>query len=223
MCIVHSTLRDATTPYTKCWADRPLMSLIRHSLCTIKEVKMIPALNQILFLFSTLFGLNTPFIAEEAIMNLNLESKTATIEFLDLKTLTEAVTTAEQGLNEIDNATSFDEHFAQLNLESKSIEKKDGKLNARLTFSFENQDELFKILRFNLTHYGEHTSSDALYYHLLPSENLTSSNGTEIFQDDITILKWSNDVKEIVIELKQKENAKELMGDMKSIAEYWKK
>ena len=56
---------------------------------------------------------------------------------------------------------------------------------------------LFKLIEFNLTYYGKQTPSDALYYHLLPSENLKSSNGTEIKQDDITILKLNKEIKDL--------------------------
>lgn len=183
---------------------------------------MIPPLNQILFFLSTLFGLQAVFVAEQTNLTIDFESKTAIIEYLDIKTPTQAIEYAEEGLKTIDNAVSLNENYLQLKLDSKTFEKKEGKLNAHLTFSFENQDVLFKLLRFNLTQYGEQTSSDAFYYHLLPSENLTSSNGSEIKQENITILKWSKEIKEIRIELNQRENAKEFMGEMKSLAEYWK-
>lgn len=189
---------------------------------------MVPVLNQVLFFFSTLFGIQTVFVAEQTNLTIDFESKIAIIEYLDLKTSTQATEHveyaeyAEEELRKIDKFVNFNENFSQVKLVSKSFEKKEGELNACITLSFENHDELFKFLRFNLTHYGKQTSSDAFYYHLLHCENLRYSNGIETKQEDITVLKWGKEIKEIRIELTQKENVKDFMGNMKSIAEYWK-
>lgn len=184
---------------------------------------MVPAFNEILFLLSTLFGLNTVFFAEQTKLTLDLELKTGTIEYLDLNTLTQAVEYAAAGLKKIDNSAKFNEHFGQLKLDSKIIEKKNGKLNARLTFSFDDQNEVLKLLRFNVNQYGQSTSSDAIYYHLLPSEQLINSNGMDKKLEDTTVLKWAKDTKAIIMDLMQKENSTGLMGETQSIVEYWKK
>lgn len=183
---------------------------------------MIPALNEILFLLATLFGLNTVFVAEETKLLLNLEAQTVTIEYKDLKTPKEAVSYTSEELNTIDSAKSFIKQYPELTLLTKSITKENGKLNAHLTFSYKNQDDLFKALRFNTTHHGESTSSDAFYYHLLPSESLTSSNGTVTEREEGDVLKWAKKSKEIQMELKQNESAKDYLGEMVSMADYWK-
>lgn len=183
---------------------------------------MIPVLNQFLFFLTTLFGLNTVFVAEQTHLTLDFESNTGTIEYFDLRTPTQAAEYAEQGLNKIDNSTEFHENFTQLKLDSKNFEKKDGKLNVQLNFSFDDKNDLMKLLRFNMKHNGEKTPSDAVYYHLLLSEELVRSNGNSKKIKESTELKWDRETKLIELEIQQKPNSKGLMGETKSISEYWK-
>lgn len=184
---------------------------------------MIPALNGILFFITILFGLNTVFIAEQTHLTLDFESKTGTIEYFDLKTPSEAAEYAEEGLNKIDNSTKFNKKFTQLKLDSKKIEKVDGKLNVRLNFSFDNQNELMYLLRFNKTQYEQSTASDKFYYHLLPSEELISTNGSDEKTEETVELIWDKESKLIKLELTQKDDSTGLMRDTKSISKYWKK
>jgi len=173
-------------------------------------------------MLTALFIPKPVFVAQETKLNLNLESKTVTIEYKDLTTSNDAAAFARNGLNEIEEATGFHKNYPEVELLSKSIEKKGGKLNARVTCSFNNQEQVLRLLRFNLTRSGESTSSDGLYYHLLPSEDLTSSNGIEIEHKDGILLKWDKNSTEIQMELRQNESAKEYLGEMVSIANYWK-
>ncbi|MGB0424433.1 MAG: hypothetical protein ACPGED_08920, partial [Flavobacteriales bacterium] len=68
---------------------------------------MTPSINGILFVLSALFGLNTVFIAEESKLILDLESKTATIEYFDVKTPIQVIEYAEEGLKSIEQGVVF--------------------------------------------------------------------------------------------------------------------
>lgn len=183
---------------------------------------MIPALNEILFMLSALFGLSTVFVAEETKLVLDLESKMGRIEHVDLKTPIQALQYAEDGLNKIDKATRFPDQLTQLKLDAINIEKKDDKLNAQLIFSFLDKGEILELLRFNLTPYGKSTASDSLYYHLLPSENLIHTNGIIKKTESGIVIRWRKNIESLELELMQKENVEDFLEEMKSITEYWK-
>ncbi len=183
---------------------------------------MTSPLNIILFMLSTLFGLETVFVAERTHLILDFESRTGSIEYLNLMTPVQAAAYADDGLNRVNNSVDFIKGFGTLKLVSKDVVKRDGKLNVRLNFSFTNQDEILELLRFNQTPFGEGTPADAIYYHLLPAENLVTSNGDKNEKQDDVVITWSTSTKTIELDLNQKASAKETLGDMKSIADYWK-
>lgn len=183
---------------------------------------MIITLNEILFLFSTLFGLDTVFIAEETKLILDLESKTGTIEYINLQTPTQFAKYAETGLNKIEESAKFKEHFNKLELDSKTIEKKEGKLNAQLNFSFKDQKKILELLHFSLLHHGEDSPSDAFYYYPFLFEKLISCNGNEKKTNDNIVIEWEKDTKIINLNLKLNEQAKKEMGDLKSVVEYYR-
>lgn len=180
---------------------------------------MIPTLNEVLFVLTTLFGLNTVFVAEQTHLTLDFNHNTGRIEYFDLRTPNQATEHVKLGLDQISNSNEFNKSFTQLKLNSKSFEKKDGKLNVYLDFSFSDQNDLMKLLRFNTTNSGEETSSDAIYYCLLPSEELISSNADKKKIEGPIELKWDKKTMYIELQLEQKDNSNGPM--MKSISEYW--
>ena len=184
---------------------------------------MVPALNVILFMLSTLFGLNTVFVAERTNLVLDFGSKTGSIEYFNLMAPVQVVDYAKVGLQEIDKKTEFFDGYIGLKLISKTFEEKDGRLNASLNFSFTDQSDILELLRFNQTQKGQDTPPDAIYYHLLPAESLIASDGNQDKKQDDVVLSWSADTKTIELDLGQKANARELLGEMKSIAGYWTK
>ena len=190
---------------------------------------MIPSLNPILFFLSTLFGLQTPFVAEQMEVTIDFKENIAIIKYMDLSVPYEEENKdkiadyAKLKLKEIENSTEFDSKMKGLELMSSEFEKIDGKLNVKITFSFSNSDFLLRTLFFNYAPGKESVPIDKIYYCLLHAEELVSSNGTAKSMKAETFIEWDKDTKIIDLQLKQKKMEEPYWGGSKSLAEYWTK
>ncbi len=182
---------------------------------------MIPSLNNILFLLSTLFGLDVAFIPEETNLYIDFETKTGTIEYIDLQTPILASEYASDGLSTIRNAEGFNTYFTEIRLDSVIFVKQNDVLNATISFSFNRKEDVLKLLQFNETYYGENTASDSVVYHLLPSELLVNSNAEIDSLDGHVVLDWGS---KSTIQLHLKQNQERKRSDLKfeSLSTYYK-
>lgn len=189
---------------------------------------MIPTLNPILFFIAALFGTQGVFVSEEVHLRINFTTNTGIIEYFDISIPYQAeqkekiAEYAKHKIREIDHATVFDSKISGITLEVPIIEKMDGKLNATICFSFDDKNKMLDVFRFNKTHYGKSTTSDSFSYYVLHTEELILSNGSSEIIEDAVVLEWDKEVKEIELHLKQGADAKQYLGELKSIAEYWK-
>jgi len=178
---------------------------------------MIPAINEILFYLTTLFALNTVFVSEQTKVTIDIENKTVQIEYIDLMTPRMAVDHAETGLKEIEKATDFSKHFPHLKLTSKKIYKQNKKLNATLNFSYDSQEELFKLIHFDTDSGGNPL------YQILMIEKMTSTNGQFIKGDEFDIVQWDKNEKIIELALQHGDFGDKDFDDRVILLPYWKK
>ncbi|MCP4460155.1 MAG: hypothetical protein GY816_19345 [Cytophagales bacterium] len=176
---------------------------------------MIPSINDIFFYFATLFGVNASFVAEQAIVTIDLVNKTGQIEYVNLETPSEALGLAQAGLDEISDAIEFDNYFSQLKLTSKRIYKKGSKLNATLNFSYFNQNELLVTLYFYPNPNG------SIEYVILEREKVISSNGKRQEEDELEFLQWSGEESRIELILKCKTSKENEFKDLVSLRDFW--
>ncbi len=181
---------------------------------------MQSAFNQIFFLLSTLFGLNTFFIAEQVNLSLNFDTRTGTIEYVDLKTSKQEEAQAKQNLQDIKKAEAFSMRFSQLKLLEKEFLKSGEQLNAKLTFSFGDKANVLKLFQFNKLQPGKMPATNQINYQLMAAEKLISSNGKSQ-KDMTTTVVWDKDINSITLSLTLKGGSSALTGGTVSVAQYW--
>jgi hypothetical protein len=117
--------------------------------------------------------------------------------------------------------------YSHLLLEKKEILSESGRLDVNLKFSFNNKDEMLRILRFDLDHHGEADTGDALRYHVLPSEVVVIANAEVEIVDDpdepIAVVEWENDSTTIHLKLRQATNSPYRTRYDRSANRYWVK
>ncbi len=177
---------------------------------------MIPSINDIFFYFATLFGINASFVAEQTVVTIDLINKTGQIEYVNLRTPSEDSDFAQASLEEIANATEFDEYFSQLKLTSKSIYKKSNRLNSTIKFSFGDQIEIFDHLYFFPNPDGD------IAYRIFEEEKVVSTNGKPWKEDEIDFLVWNKEESQITLVLKRKVSKENASKKMIGLLDYWK-
>ena len=151
---------------------------------------------------------------------IDLVHKTGRIEYVDLRTSSDKADLAYEGLMEIDKATDVDEYYSQMEITDKKIYNKGNKLHAVLSFTYENQQELFDLL------YISRHPDGYLAYPILELEKVATSNGKlteEAISDQevINLVRWDGDINEIQLTLKYRESKQHKVDVSVKLADYW--
>jgi len=179
---------------------------------------LIPSLNEILFLFTSLFGIPSGFTAEEVELVINLESQQVQLSYFDVRGQGEANDQAAIAWQKFVESPSFHEYFADLELLSKEIEIRVDQVIVHLSFSYTDPAKLFALLRFNLDLEGNPSTEKGISYYLLPEERLLLSNALDEGESHDRRLVWNVDTPEIMLTLGHQKAAHPINY---SLIEYW--
>ncbi len=177
---------------------------------------MIPTFNYILFYFSALFTINSSIISKQTAVFIDLENKICEIEYTDLRVPSGDIENVKEELNDIENSMELTDRYSGLVLKSKKIYKKGKKLNAKLIFTYTNQEQLFQHLYFS-------SKDGDIYYLILKIEKVSASNGEKVKEDKFNLIKWDKGQKQIKLTLKRGKFGEKELDDNVSLLNYWKK
>jgi len=182
---------------------------------------MVEVINGILFVISMLFGLDNYFQAEQTQLQLDFSTNKGSIVYLNATTPKTHERIAVEGMEKLTKAEQFYEAYTQFQLVSKQVEKQDNQLNITVEFTFDDQESLLELLRFNKTHYAQVTAKDKISYHILSGEEVVATNGSIIEGEENDVVTWQKDVSKIELELRQNGKHLDLVGESTSLAPYW--
>lgn len=174
-------------------------------------MNVIPAIHQILFFLSMLYGVDTPMIAQESILKIQPEDKTGSITYQYVVTADEVAHKAKSALNFIDEASSLDNRIQFMELINQEIMIDDGHLHVKVLFSYQDEQMFFKSMGFDVDEQGD------VSFEILEKETLLHSNGTR----KADTISWPSGTPEIHLEITGESlNESEKKASV-SLANFW--
>lgn len=170
-----------------------------------------PAIHQILFFLSMLFGSDTPMIGQQAVVNIQPENQTGSITYQYVVTAEDMAPLAEEALQAIDEAVTLDRRVNFMALTGQEIRVVDDQLQVKVQFRYRDEQALFGQLGFARNEQG------GVQFTLLERESLIESNGTA--QDGM--VSWPAGVSEIHLEIAGESLSESEKEASVSLARHW--
>jgi len=172
--------------------------------------------NNFLFFISTVFGLNTPITSQKTSLEIDLSTKIVTIDYYDLVIPSNTDEyQKEEAIKELKLAKGLEERYRSFKLLSKKFSNEAGQINAHITFKYDNEEDLFYVLKF------EKAEDNLIHYRLFKDEILESSNDTNKTNDLKRNLIWDRETTLIKMTISENGNYKKANEGVSSISNYW--
>lgn len=170
-----------------------------------------PAIHQILFFLSMLFGSDTPMIGQQAVVNIQPEDRTGSITYQYVVTAEEMAHMAEAALQDVNEAVTLDRRVNFMALTGQEIRVVDDQLQVEVRFRYMDEQALFSRLGF------ERDEQGGVQFTLLERESLIETNGTA--QEET--VSWPAGVSEIHLEIAGESLSESEKEASVSLAGYW--
>jgi hypothetical protein len=135
-------------------------------------MSLTPAIHQIFFFLSMLFGVDTPMIGQQAIVKIQTGDKTGSITYQNVVTSGEMTHQAKSALNFIDEASSLDNRIQFMELINQEFMIDEGHLHVKVLFRYQDEQMFFESMGFDVDEQGD------VSFKILEKETLLHSNGT---------------------------------------------
>jgi hypothetical protein len=173
-----------------------------------------PVIHQAFFFLSMLFGLNTPMIGQQAVVEIYPADKSGSITYQYVVTSEEHADHAKSALKRLHSAKSFGKGVDFMKLQNKTFTSEEGELHVKVMFRYKDEKALLDRLGFQRNAQGE------FLYLLLEKETLLDSNGEKQGEDQVV---WSAESDNLYLEISGVSmEAKEKASAVK-LGQYWEK
>ena len=124
-------------------------------------------------------------------------------------------TAEKEVIKELKLAKGLEERYRSFKLLSKKFSNEAGQINAHITFKYDNEEDLFYVLKF------EKAEDNLIHYRLFKDEILESSNDNNKTNDLKRNLIWDRETTLIKMTISENGNYKKANEGVSSISNYW--
>lgn len=177
-------------------------------------MNVVPAIHQIFFFLSMLFGVHTPMIGQQSIVKIQPEDKTGSITYQYVVTVDEMAHQAKSALNYIDETSSLDKRINFMELINQEFMVDENHLHVKVLFRYQHEQAFLNGLGFEVDEQGD------IIWTIREKETLLYSNGARSGDNGDTI-SWPSGTPEIHLEIVGEPLSESEKNASVSLAKFW--